>query len=474
MDLFRAVRQGLRAGVESYSIKKIEPLYALTRGQDLKDAGGSIVAFETWLELGADAPVEDAAKILDGIAAYNRDDVLSNWRLRDWLEERRLELEAREGRTLPRPVADDADGVARSSRTERRVAELMERLTEGVPADPADRATDPDAAGRWLLAQLLGWHRREDKSAWWRYFDLLRMTDEELIEEREPLGGLEPRRRAVGRGAVAGPPLRVPAPGAPRSTSGSEVVDPVTRAGAGAVVGLDKTNRHDRPQARPEAAGTPLPTALVPNGIIPTRSWRRACCGSGERVAANGMAVAPGPDRGDPDLGALRALLLRTPPGASRVAAVVRPGEHAARCRRRLAPDLAGRMPPDPGPTGLGQDYTGAHMIVRLVVAGQRVGVVANSHKVIGNLLDKVDAVARELPKRARSAPGPHRPEAEDATARRRSAVRALLDNAAVAQRRSGPAPSTWPGPWPGRGAGRRWRSRSPSWTSCSWTRPAR
>ncbi len=61
VDLYRVVRQGLRAGVESYSIKRIEPLYALTREQDLKDAGSSIVAFETWLELGADAPVEDAA-----------------------------------------------------------------------------------------------------------------------------------------------------------------------------------------------------------------------------------------------------------------------------------------------------------------------------------------------------------------------------------------------------------------------------
>ena len=60
VDLFRAVRQGIRAGVESYSIKRIEPLYALQREVELKDAGSSIVAFETWLELGAEAPVEDA------------------------------------------------------------------------------------------------------------------------------------------------------------------------------------------------------------------------------------------------------------------------------------------------------------------------------------------------------------------------------------------------------------------------------
>ena len=49
VDLFRAVRQGLRASVESYSIKKLEPLYGLAREENLRDAGSSIVAFESWL-----------------------------------------------------------------------------------------------------------------------------------------------------------------------------------------------------------------------------------------------------------------------------------------------------------------------------------------------------------------------------------------------------------------------------------------
>ena len=53
VDLFRVVRQGIRASVESYSIKRLEPLYGLEREVDSKDAGSSIVAFETWLELAA-------------------------------------------------------------------------------------------------------------------------------------------------------------------------------------------------------------------------------------------------------------------------------------------------------------------------------------------------------------------------------------------------------------------------------------
>ena len=67
VDLFRAVRQGLRASVESYSIKRIEPLYGFEREIELRDAGSSIVAFEEWLELGeGDRPASD---ILDEIAA---------------------------------------------------------------------------------------------------------------------------------------------------------------------------------------------------------------------------------------------------------------------------------------------------------------------------------------------------------------------------------------------------------------------
>ena len=50
MRLGRARRQGLRASVESYSIKKLEPLYAFTRDQNLPDANRALAHFEAWLE----------------------------------------------------------------------------------------------------------------------------------------------------------------------------------------------------------------------------------------------------------------------------------------------------------------------------------------------------------------------------------------------------------------------------------------
>ena len=101
VDLHRAVRQGVRAAVESYSIKRLEPLYDFRREIDLRDAGTSIVEFETWLELGQG---DERDELLGQIEAYNRDDCLSTLHLRDWLEGQRGELSDELAAALPRPV----------------------------------------------------------------------------------------------------------------------------------------------------------------------------------------------------------------------------------------------------------------------------------------------------------------------------------------------------------------------------------
>ena len=126
------------ASVESYSIKKLEPLYGYTREVDLRDAGSSIVAFETWLEVGGESGGDD--ETLERIERYNRDDVVSTWLLRDWLEEPRAELGGRRRASeLPRP---GPRGPA-TRREARRAAGRSSRpggrrtLTAGLPEDAA-------------------------------------------------------------------------------------------------------------------------------------------------------------------------------------------------------------------------------------------------------------------------------------------------------------------------------------------------
>ncbi len=222
VDLYRVVRQGLRASVESYSIKKMEPFYGFTRTVPLRDATSSLQAFEAVLALG-DNP--DAAKggtaeeekgrrgdagkggsgdtakwrygeetrtsgeqILKTIADYNRDDCLSAWRLREWLETLRSQLEAELGSPIARPELKSGAASEDLEAELTEIAILKERLTAGLPEEESEWTDEQRAY--WLLAQMLEWYRRENKSMWWEYYRLCDLSDDELIEDKNALGGL--------------------------------------------------------------------------------------------------------------------------------------------------------------------------------------------------------------------------------------------------------------------------------------------
>ena len=86
------------------------------------------------------------------------------------------------------PVEETED-----SEVQQAVRELAGLLTADLPPDLTDGTSldDPAQRGRWLLAQLLDWHRREDKAFWWRYFHLRdELTDEDRVNEPDALGRL--------------------------------------------------------------------------------------------------------------------------------------------------------------------------------------------------------------------------------------------------------------------------------------------
>jgi uncharacterized protein len=384
VDLFRTVRQGLRASVESYSIKKLEPLYGLTRDENLRDAGSSIVAFEGWLadvDTGSAVPRSPKTdETLQSIERYNRDDCVSNWRLRDWLEERRLELATGLGEPLPRPApADSAPREVLSAKLAR-VAEVADRLCAGVPNEAADRT--PEQHGRWLLAQLLSWHRREEKSFWWRYYYLMSdLTDEERIAEREPIGGLE----LVGRvGETARSTVyRYRFPEQEHAIEvGTDVRDPATNRSPGSVVAIDEAAGTLDLRRGPKTDG-PHPTSLVPFDYVDSAPLSEALLRIGEWVADKGIDGAG-------EYAAARDLLMRRPPRVGGGGPLCRDGETTLEAAERLAPQLAGGWLAVQGPPGSGKTYLGAKVAVELVRLGLKVGVTANSHRVIGHLLDSI------------------------------------------------------------------------------------
>src|SRR5262249_44807922 len=146
----------------SYSIKKLEAFYGMTRSTDVRRGDDSIVMFESWLANGDDA-------ILDDIQRYNEDDCRSTHLLREWLLQRRGEWERLFGRTAAWRGVRDEETPGDDGR-----GELANRLLDGMPAPRSLedlRQSAESVRERWLLGHLISYHAREAKPAYWRLFD---------------------------------------------------------------------------------------------------------------------------------------------------------------------------------------------------------------------------------------------------------------------------------------------------------------
>jgi len=444
VDLHTVVRHSLRASVESYSIKELEQFYGLAREQDLRAATASRRALEWAIEMredlglhtgGAPAPVADKSQLELGfdsrsaegrfaehiaiVERYNRDDCVSAARLRDWLEGLRAEAERANGAELPRPELQDGEASEQVAETAEETQRVMEALLRDVPIDAAERNEDQHA--RWLMAQLLEWHRREEKAAWWEYFRLLDLPLEDYADERSALAGLE--FQATVGGTPRKPVHRYVFPPQEHDVRrGDEVCAPVTGKPLGKIAVLDVAARTVDIEHSGRFADT-RPERVFVRRMVSPKPKPGVLLEIGRWIAANGVD-APGAHR------AARDLLLKRPPRLvpgsrglapehaaetadarvipfaaarsarerQRAAAVAPPSDVDAEVQEaiRLAFELDAGVLPIQGPPGTGKTFTGSHMILELVKAGKKVGVTAVGHETIRNVLRAVCEHARQ------------------------------------------------------------------------------
>ncbi|MGH2905038.1 MAG: hypothetical protein ACRDK7_15855 [Solirubrobacteraceae bacterium] len=191
-------------------------------------------------------------------------------------------------------------------------------MLDGVPEDVVDQ--DEDRHGRWLMAQLLDYHRREAKPVWWAYFERLEADEQQLVEvDTEALGGL----------ADAGV-APTPAPGYPQSLIHT-LRFPVQEHKVGPGNFVDPTNGKNvtvesveneaglvRIRRGSKSVGEPLPRALIPGGPYRTPLQRAALRRLADDIVEHGpytcehaLSIENG------RYGALRQILLREVPTTS-------------------------------------------------------------------------------------------------------------------------------------------------------------
>ncbi len=339
VDLYRIVKQSLRASTDSYSIKAIEKLYGFERTAEVSGGDESVVRFEEWVETGDDS-------ILEEVERYNEEDCRSTYELHEWL--RSIRPATVPWRLPPdqRPPTEEAE--ERDAAREALKARLLDGAEEGEP--------------RRLLANLLDYHQREARPEWWAWFRWPQLDDDELVRDRTAIGGLEwdgNPPEVEGQSHA----YRMAFPPQEHKISGT-AFDPRTRASFrvrvdddnGIVTVLRGVNRVEEP----------LPEGLTPGAPIPNWVIREALLRFARAYADGDEAAYP----------ALAALLERRAPDALLAADPV-----------TAALSLGASYLFVQGPPGSGKTWQGARMAVALMRQGKRVGVTSLSHKAIHNLL---------------------------------------------------------------------------------------
>jgi uncharacterized protein len=362
VDLYAVVRNGLRIGEPSYSIKNIEQLYREARTTDVTAGGDSVVYYENWVEQ-PDGVDWQASALLHAIREYNRDDCVSTAELTAWLRQ----VQAETGIAY----------VTRESKetTPSEEAEAASRLSQ----DLLQAAALDGCAVKPLLAHLVDFHRRERKPSWWRYFERLGMSEAELYDDIDCLAGLvrtetppEPVQRSLLHEYHfdnAQESKLLPGKCHSADQPGEKMqLEHVDRRRGLAYIKAGKSRE------------MPPYLNLIPDEYVP------------DKVLADGVyTFAQQVHQGGSEPNAILDIIERRRPRLRD-----HPGRPILQSPDVLAGAIASVQGLDrsalciQGPPGTGKTYTGARIIKALIDSGRRVGIASNSHKAISHLLGKV------------------------------------------------------------------------------------
>lgn len=366
VDLMLVARNAVQVGTETYGLKDLERVAGFRRDHDIAAGAGAVIEYESYMATG------DAAS-LERIADYNHDDVLATLALREWLVEQR-------------PAALEW----RTARLE--ATEVPPELDEQVRALHANGA----GSDEHFLGDVLGYWRREWLAHKAQTLSQLTASVDALSDNGAVVSDLtfvgQVERVGANDNALGpGMGFTFPSQEVGEASKGSSVmfVSPDGPSCFASIDSIDPTGSlvltwNDKNQE----AGV-VPDAIVVNDWVPTKPKPEAL----SRFAAQVLDPMTNGEPNPLTLALLRRDLPRFTGGHRPVDAGFSDDlDDMCNWVGHLDHSVAAVQ----GPPGTGKTYSGAHLVRRLILDGQRVGVTAFSHNAIHNFLDEVVDVFTE------------------------------------------------------------------------------
>ncbi len=379
VDLYKIVKRSLLIGEPRYSIKNIERLYRGKRETDVGNGGESIVVYERWREehaAGTDGGCWQTSKTLENIRDYNIDDCDSTQELVDWLRQQQSEHQvAYQGKM---EVVDKEETEAITNRIA-----LRDRLLEKANKQPKD---SPQVALTKNMAWTLEFHRREAKPVFWRLFERLDVSSDELLDDLNCLADCKRSERE---------PFKPPRA---RNFSYEYCFDPAQEfKGASKSFYLLGLMNEDDTHAKVSYVAAesdleagrivvkakhepPSLISLIPDEYVnpnPIPQAIEAVVADYESGALGRCAIVDFLNRAAPVIKGHNG----EPIAPSHV-----PEEKLQQIIQAIKA-LDNSYLTIQGPPGAGKSYTGTHVIAELLKSDAKIGVASNSHKAINNLL---------------------------------------------------------------------------------------
>lgn len=412
IDLYKVVRGSIMVSQPSYSIKYLEVFYGVKRDGDVTNAGSSIEFYEDFRQSRKSDPTV-AKELLQKIADYNTDDCISTLELYEWLSSMpgahakfaafRQAIAAK--KAIERGQSDSRDDSPENRRALKAEAELEHlnqstaQLKQAVEDWPWGQSPEGDYNAKvWLaLTHSMLYYKREEVIQW-RDWRLRRdATEDALDRDRKAL--VVHGARAIQEPTLFG--LAGDAKVKIEYTYQLEVGQTnFLKTGDSIFVRFNTgANQQDTDYGAIKSVHGDQVTFLR-QATVATASYEPNAIFANEwmPLADKPVAVAEwvnsatsrwgSPTQPAPFGDALFDLLMRRKPRLRDGAALPQvSGADALPAVLSAVDQLDSSTLAIQGPPGAGKTYLASRAIAHLVSQGKRVGITANSHSAIENLL---------------------------------------------------------------------------------------
>lgn len=359
VDLLLVARNSIQAGTESYGLKALEQLTEFQRSHDIDKGAGAVLQYERFMASG------DRTE-LNAIAVYNEDDVQATKALRDWLISQRPE---------------DADWRSARTEFEEKYPEFNERI--------ARLQEFPPGSEEHFLGDVLGYWRRE----WSAYITPkiagLQGESMRLFEDRDAIADLEcvGLIEQVGANGEPAPPLmRFALPeqelaGFPVRGGTVLFIDAEGKKYFAEIARLDReAHELDLKWSAKLSEVEVIPSSVVLHDFV----WADP---KPDALSTFAGGILEGDATNPVTLSLLRRdIPTFTPAGGPTGGTFTDDLEDM----RQWVVNIDGSCVAVQGPPGTGKTYSAAHLIHALVHSGKRIGISANTHVAIDNVLKEV------------------------------------------------------------------------------------